>query len=423
VTVTTTWGELRTLGGMENMLGNAVVTRTDEVGLAELRFRVRFQAPLSDAQRLALELAAGELPLTAPWPTAAATELSLLVQRYRAPGSDALREAIDAAFREYATSVEETEHRGQALAQWGLVPVSLACFVNDEAAAPTSDDAAAPRDEPGRRHLALATHTLMVRNWLPAFVATFEDVVSRDKRLAAELRRAPRDVDDANVFLNDVFVSVESFLNTELGELGHALRNRAAERVLQDFLQTEVARLPKEARLPALTGVRDASRTIGEGGLPMFTAVEVNRRSLAADFNLSAGLLSNRLNALEQTAVTAQQLADVRTQILEEMRPDVITVRDAQVTLAAQLQQVTVSQDQLLQQIALKADRNEVDALKADTTGLRRDVETLNAGTSGLRTDLKELSTSVTGLDRQITRDFSAVGRRIDDLDARIPRR
>src|SRR4051812_23367566 len=151
ITVMTSWGELSALSGVDVISNNAVVARTDDAGIAELRLRPGFQAPLSEAQRLALELAAGQLPLTAPWPTAASDQLSDLVARYRAPGSDDLREALDAAFREYAASVEQAQHRGEALARWVQLPVSIVCFVHDEA------------DERGRghRHLALASHTLI----------------------------------------------------------------------------------------------------------------------------------------------------------------------------------------------------------------------------------------------------------------------
>jgi hypothetical protein len=306
--VTTSWGELNALAGVAPAWGQAVVARSNEVGLVELRLRPRFQAPLSDGQRLALELAAAQLPPAAAWPTAAGKALSDLVQRYRAPGSDDLREAIDAAFREYGASVERAEHRGQALSQWAQMPVSLVGFVNDEG------------DERGARHLALATHVVTVRNWLPAFLATFEDDVAADGRLAAELRRARRETADASDFLNDVFVSMRSFLNAERGELGQAIRSLAAQRELQDFLQTGIADLPEAARLDALVGVRDASKTIGEGGLTLFTAVDANRRDTRARFDLDAGVLGNRLGALERTAVTRQQLDDVRAEILQQTR-------------------------------------------------------------------------------------------------------
>ena len=139
--------------------------------MVELRLRARFQAPLSAAQRLALELTAGQLPMAAPWPTAASNQLGDLVARYRAPGSDNLREAIDAAFREYAASADQAQNRGQALAQWSTLAVNIVCFVHDDG------------DERGFRHLALATHTLTVRNWLPVFLATFEHDVAIDKGL------------------------------------------------------------------------------------------------------------------------------------------------------------------------------------------------------------------------------------------------
>jgi len=158
VTFTTTWGELSALSGVQTISGNAVTARTNEAGLVELRLRTRFQASLSDGQRVALELAAGRLPLTAAWPTAANKELDDLVRQYRAPASEDLREAIDAAFREYGSSAQRAENRGQALAQWGRIPVSIACLVQDEG------------DDRGQRHLALVTHTMNVLNWLPAFL-------------------------------------------------------------------------------------------------------------------------------------------------------------------------------------------------------------------------------------------------------------
>ena len=107
VTVVTSWGELTMLNTTEAVWNNAAAARTNDAGMVELRLRTRFQAPLSAAQRLALELAAGQLPMAAPWPTAASNELGDLVARYRAPGSDNLREAIDAAFREYAASADQ----------------------------------------------------------------------------------------------------------------------------------------------------------------------------------------------------------------------------------------------------------------------------------------------------------------------------
>ena len=85
-----------------------------------------------------------------------------------------------------------------------------------------------------------------MRNWLPAFLAAFEHDVAIDKGLVGELRRAPHDAADANVFLNDVFVTMQSYLNTERGELGQTLRTRAAQQELQQFLQTDVAGLPAQ---------------------------------------------------------------------------------------------------------------------------------------------------------------------------------
>lgn len=374
VTFTTTWGELSAPSGVQTISGNAVTARTNEAGLVELRLRTRFQASLSEGQRIALELAAGRLPLTAAWPTAASKELDDLVRQYRAPASEDLREAIDAAFREYGSSAQRAENRGQALAQWGRIPVSIACFVQDEG------------DDRGQRHLALVTHTMNVLNWLPAFLAAFEHDVAADSRLADELKRAPTDIQDANVFLNDVFISVRAFVNTERGELGQNIRTRAAQDELQQFFQTNVAAVRQDVRLKALSGVSDAASTIGQGGLPVFKAVDATRRDLRGNFTFNTDLLNARIEAV------SADLQNVQTNL--------------QTQFNGQLAEV---ESNLSAQIASKADRTSIDTLTATTATLRRDV------------DAKADRTVVDGLNTRVDRDMGSLLNRVNRIDARLP--
>jgi len=373
VTLTTTWGELSALSGVQTITGNAVTARTNDVGLVELRLRTRFQAPLSDSQRIALELAAARLPSSAVWPTAAGQELNELVRQYRAPASDDLREAIDAAFREYGSSVQHAEHRGQALAQWGRMAVSISCSVHGEG------------DDRGQPHLAFVTHTMEVRNWLPAFLAAFEHDVAHDRGLSEELRRAPTTSEDAGVFLNDVFISVRAFVNTERGELGQSIRTRAAQDQLQEFFQTSMAALPEKARLTALGGVRDAATTIGQGGLPVFKAIDATRRDLTGSFTFNTDLLTADLQALQVD--------------LQNMETNLQTQFDGQL---AELE------SNLSSQIAVKADRAGLDALAATTVALRRDL------------DLKADRTIVDGLNTRIDRDLGTLNTRVNGIDARL---
>jgi hypothetical protein len=373
VTFTTTWGELSAFSGVQTVTGNAVTARTNDVGLVELRLRTRFQAPLSDTQRIALELAAARLPLTAMWPTAASKELNDLVQQYRAPASDDLRQAIDAAFREYGSSVLHADHRGQALAQWGRIPLSIACFVHGEG------------DDRGQPHLALVTHTMDVRNWLPAFLMAFEHEVAEDRVLSDELRRAPTNVEDADLFLNDVFVSVRAFVNTERGELGQTIRTRAAQDQLQQFFQTGMAALPQSVRLTALGGVRDAALTIGQGGLPVFKAIDSTRRDLTGNFTFDTDLLTADLQAL-QTDV--QNMAS---------------------NLQAQFNnQLAELETNLSSQIAVKADQAGLDTLTATTVALRRDL------------DLKADRTAIEGLNTRLDRDIGTLVTRVNRIDERL---
>ena len=376
VTFTTTWGELSAMSGVQTVTGNAVTARTNDAGLVELRLGTRFQAPLTDAQRVALELAAGRLPQAAAWPTAAGAGLDDLVQQYRAPASDDLREAIDAAFREYGSSVHRAEHRGQALAQWARIPVSITCFVHAEG------------DDRGQRHLALVSHTMNVRNWLPAFLAAFEHGVADDRRLTDELKRAPGRSQDGDEFLNDVFISVKAFVNTERGELGQSIRTRAAQDELQQFFQTGVAALPEDVRLNALGSVRDAAITIGQGGLPVFKAIDSTRRDLTGTFTFNADLLASNLQALQTDLQTVQA--------------------NLQAQFAGQLAEL---ESDLSAQIAVKADQAGLAAVTATTVALRRDL------------DLKADRTLVDGLNTRLNRDVGTLLTRVDGIETRLPPR
>ena len=373
VTFTTSWGELSALSGVQTITGNAVTARTNDVGLVELRLRARFQAPLSEAQRIALELAAGRLPVAAASPTAAAAELNDLVRQYRAPASDDLREAVDAAFREYGASAQRAEHRGQALAQWARVPVSIACFVHDE------------EDDRGQRHLALVTHTMTVRNWLPAFFAAFEHEVASDRHLTGELKRAPTRVDDASAFLNDVFISVRAFVNTERGELGQSIRTRTAQSELQEFFQANVAVLPENVRLGALAGVSDASATIGQGGLPVFKAIDATRRDLTGAFTFNADLLEAAIQGVQAN------------------------LQNVEANLQAQFSgQLAELESGLSAQLGAKANQTSIDTLTATTAALRRDL------------DLKADRTLVDGLNTRMDRDVGTLITRVNGIDARL---
>lgn len=321
VTVTTSWGELVVQEGMDVVMGSAAVVRTSAAGIAELRLRAQFSAPLSELEQTALAVAADELPLAAPWPTEASAELRTIARRYRTPGSESLREAIDVAQRDYGRGASQPERRGHALAEWALVPINLVCFVNGVSS------------ERGARQLAVASHLVAVRNWIPALLAAFEDEVAADTRLPAELARAPKDAKDAAVFLNDVFVSLGAFMNTEQGELGQAVRARVAQQQLQQFFQTDVAKLSPQLRLPALAGTSEASKTIGNGGLTLFDAVETSHRDLektTRDLGIAVGgrltavehtvgstpQLESRLSALEHGAASSAQL-ESRLRVLE----------------------------------------------------------------------------------------------------------
>ena len=231
-----------------------------------------------------------------------------------------------------------------------------------------------------------------VRNWLPAFLAAFEQDVAADRRLGEELKRAPTAVEDADVFLNDVFISVKAFVNTERGELGQSIRSRAAQGELQQFFQTGVAALPDKVRLNALGSVGDAAATIGQGGLPVFKAVEATRRDLTGTFTFNSDLLSASIEAVQVDLQNVQtNLQNVQTNL--------------QTQFAGQLAELETG---LSSQIAGKADQARIDALAATTAALRRDL------------DSKADRTVVEGLNTRVDRDVGTLITRVNGIDARL---
>ena len=58
-----------------------------------------------------------------------------------------------------------------------------------------------------------------------------------------------------------------------------------------------------------------------------------------------------------------------------------------------------------------------MDALATSNLTLGRDLDALNANTTGLRTDVNNLSSSVNGLNTQVTRDLTTLGTRVDGID------
>jgi len=188
------------------------------------------------------------------------------------------------------------------------------------------------------------------------------------------------------VFLNDVFISVRAFVNTERGELGQNIRTRAAQDELQQFFQTNVAAVRQDVRLKALSGVSDAASTIGQGGLPVFKAVDATRRDLRGNFTFNTDLLNARIEAV------SADLQNVQTNL--------------QTQFNGQLAEVESS---LSAQIAVKADRTSIDALTATTATLRRDV------------DGKADRTVVDGLNTRVDRDMGSLLNRVNRIDARLP--
>jgi hypothetical protein len=157
---------------------------------------------------------------------------------------------------------------------------------------------------------------------------------------------------------------------------------------LQQFFQTSVAALPEALRLNALGSVRDAANTIGQGGLPVFKAVDATRRDLAGTFTFNTDLLASAIQSVQTDLLSVQ--TNLETQFTGQL---------------AELE------SSLSAQIAVKANQTGLDTLTATTVALRRDL------------DSKADRTLVDGLNTRVNRDMGTLLNRVDGIETRLPPR
>jgi hypothetical protein len=141
-------------------------------------------------------------------------------------------------------------------------------------------------------------------------------------------------------------------------------------------------------RLDALAGVRDASATIGQGGLPMFKAVESTRRDLTGTFEFNADLLAGAIQGVQT------DLQNLETNLQTQFTG-----------------QLGALESNLSAQIAVKADQTRVDTLTATTVALRRDLDS-----KADRATIDGLNTRLDRLDTRVDRDLGRLVTNVDTL-------
>lgn len=391
VTLTTSWGRLRSPGGAE---ASSVAVRTGEDGSVRVTLVPPTAEDLTPAQQDSLEDALRALDPGARAPEDTLEGLREIARRYRWDGNPGLRRAVDVSFRDFGSRFQENPRLfGDA---WSWVEVTVLAFARDgsEEDADTFDTSV----------LAVAALPLRIANWLGPWLRVLLDLAGEESTLGAELQSVRRKAgQDADELLTRVYTQVREYVGDQKGTVGELVGRKIAESSLRDFLDNGIRDLPVETQVTLLPSLEVASGAIAASGAHVLGVVGQTRKDLGRTIDRKVEAvpkvdLSGVTGRLDQ--LTGQVAAKADSQALEGFRREV----DTRLGAKADRTLVDGVRGELQGAIAAKADRAAVDALATsvnnvsrDLTVVRNDVRQVNERVGRLGTDLTVLGTDLDG--------------------------
>jgi hypothetical protein len=301
LTLTTNWGELRGRSGTLLVRGASLRMHTNHLGMVKASLLPVLSAPITEIQQKSLESQLLGLPVAAATPARARDALNRLAHQYRADGNTTLRAAIDGYFRAYASTLADADTRSGGLGVWPLWPATVQCFVHE----PESSAR-------GTVTLGVGVHTVSIRNWLNAFITVFETQLAGDGRLRDALDLLERD----DKFVVQALGRVQAFVALEKGAVGNALRHTVARRALDEYVQGRLVAFPADLQRDVLGDMQTASKTLADGGLSVFNAVQsVSPPATRTTESPVIDDLAARLNDLEEVVVVQDDLTRMRSDL------------------------------------------------------------------------------------------------------------
>jgi hypothetical protein len=385
VTFVTTWGRLQGRAGLRSVTGNSVTLKTDHLGMCKLRLTAAIGESLTEAAQAALSSALTVLGAGSVGPRNSLSELSEIARRYRAPGGERLRGAVDAYFKRYGRP-DDAEAPIDSLAGWPLVPITVLAYlppaINEASARPPT--------------------TLLnarARNWFYAWTWAYRRVLDEESTLLASLDGVSGDERDSSRILSDLLGRVGTFVQREGGFVGQMVGQGFAEAKLNDFVQTGLAKFPATSRTALLSGVTTGAKSLS-GGRQLFAALEGSRSGLTTKIasgleSAGSGVLVDRLETriadLERVAVTEQDLAAFERNVLAQAAANTVT-------------QLSQFQGRVDQSLAGKADTNQFETLNRQVLDLQNQNRTFNSDLTRVTTRLNGVDTNISALDARVRR-------------------
>jgi hypothetical protein len=407
LTLTTTWGRLRVVTGVELREGSAVTARTDGNGMLHALLLPPLSEELMPEQQASLQVALRRLDPKAATPQDTLDGLRELAREYRLEGSTALRQAIDILFEDFGYGLLDAVNAQNLLLTWSAIDSTVFAHVREDSG--DGPDASVVQ--------ATAAISLRFRNWLGPWLEVMQEVTRSESRLEDDLLRTTR-LQQPDAILGRIYKRLRDFVEDQQGRIGGQVARRVAEGALNEFVHTGVDNLPREAQLALVPSLNIASRTVVASGASVLAAVNQTRTELHREIEQKAGgvdagrfgELFDRVGRFERlldqkvdaTAFTRFQ-RDIATQL--NTKVDQATFVDFQRNVDLRFERtVNVNtfdtfRTEVNTALVRKADQVVVDRLNADLTN---QLDRVRNTSTQLQTDLRSLNTTFTQLDRDV---------------------
>lgn len=387
LTVVTTWGILSGRAGVNPVKGNSITIRSDHLGLCRFRLSAAQVESLTSVEIASLTKALTLLGTTKKNPRDSLNALTEMARLYRAPGNDSLRRAIDVYFKRYGGD-DQLNTPVDSLVAWPRIAVTVIAWL-------TPDTRLAATQIPS------SLLNIEQRNWFYAWLWAYRQLLEQESSLEASLSDVNGDERTGSGILTDIFSRVGSFVEAQDGLIGQQLGQTFAANSLNNFLQKGLNNVSIAERSKVMTGVTSGVKSLGS--TQAFSTLRTSRADVNMQIDSSVASvdsttqikdLESRLSTVESSALTLEDIADIRTDIL-----------------SAANQETTLRIDQLNTSINRKADNtavldleNRLDA-KADITRINQMGQQLTA-----------LSNQTKSLDTNLNEFKVGVNKRIDEI-------
>lgn len=358
VTLTTTWGRLRSFGEEAFVEATAIAVPTDVLGNVTLQWVPPTHEPLLHTQSSAMISMLDLLDPLSIAPSADDPGLRGLVHQYRWAANVELRAAIDIFVRDLGRDIVDNVNIHDYLAEWRHFDATVLAF------ACSADD--------GGSVEAAAALPLRFRDWLAPWLQTFVTTLDSDSLIRDELRFQRQQAPDTAGIIERVGGRLATFLDSQEGLAGRYAGREVARRSLEDFVYSEIDDLPVPAKESVFSALHAVSTTVSGSGLKALQSLNETRVGVRKEFVTHVADAQDAINIEFKT-----QIDEVQQQIETKIGPEDLQSFETQLSQSFDIK--------LQEAIAAKVDIHTFESAiadKVDVSSFRSQFETLDAKVS-----------------------------------------